>query len=209
MSAQLTIENLLFAYSHGIFPMADENGEIHWFEANPRGILPLERFHIPHDLKRILKQNRFQITFDADFEAVIRGCADRPEPTWISEEIISAYVRFHQAGFAHSVEAWQDGELVGGLYGVALGGAFFGESMFHRRRDASKVALCHLAVWLQRCEFTLFDIQMITDVLRRFGAVLIPRDTYLQRLQKAVSLPRRLHPSEIDWKQLFAEKRFR
>ena len=198
---ELTPDILISAYSRGIFPMADETGRVQWYEADPRGILPLDRFHIPHDLKRLLKQNRFRVTLDADFEAVIRGCADRPEPTWISEEIIQAYIRFHHAGYAHSVEAWDGDELAGGLYGVALGGAFFGESMFHRKRDASKVALAHLVVWLIKSDFILCDIQMVTDVLRRFGAVHISRQEYLRRLEQALRLRRRLTSHPINWKQ--------
>ncbi|RMD92022.1 MAG: leucyl/phenylalanyl-tRNA--protein transferase [Calditrichaeota bacterium] len=197
----LSPQSLIRAYSQGIFPMADETGRVRWYEANPRGILPFEKFHIPHDLKRILKQNKFKVTLDKAFGEVIRGCSRRSETTWISEEIIKAYIRFHELGYAHSVEAWLDGELAGGLYGVALGGAFFGESMFYRKRDASKVALCHLVKWLMASRFVLLDIQMLTDLLRRFGGILISKDEYLQRLQHAMSLERKLNSYEINWRK--------
>ncbi len=186
--------------------MADEDGIVRWFEADPRGILPLDAFHIPHDLKRILKQNRFRVTLNRSFEEVIRACADRPEPTWISDEIIQAYIQLHKAGYAHSVEAWYEDRLAGGLYGVALGAAFFGESMFHRQRDAGKVALVHLVYWLRKCDFQLLDIQMVTDVLRRFGAVHISKQEYLHRLQQAIFLQRRLQAVPIDWKEELAPK---
>ncbi|MDQ7051498.1 MAG: leucyl/phenylalanyl-tRNA--protein transferase [candidate division KSB1 bacterium] len=204
MRANLSVETLITAYSRGIFPMADADGEVRWYEADPRGILPLDAIHIPHDLKRLLRQNRFRVTLDQDFEAVIRACADRPEPTWISEEIIEAYLRLHHAGYAHSVETWRDDRLAGGLYGVALGAAFFGESMFYRQRDASKVALVHLAFWLKKCDFKLLDIQMVTDVLRRFGAVHISKQDYLDRLHKAIYLQRHLRAVPIDWKHELA-----
>lgn len=195
----LSPENLVYAYCQGIFPMGDEHGVVNWYEADPRGILPLEAFHIPHDLRRILRQGRFQVTLNADFRGVITGCRDARPHTWITDEIIEAYLRLHQEGFAYSVEAWHEGELVGGLYGVAVGGAFFGESMFYRKRDASKVALAHLGKWLIAADFALLDIQMVTDLLRRFGAILISKDRYLRILSRAVHLQRELRPVPVEW----------
>src|SRR3954468_18571823 len=141
-------ETLLSAYAQGVFPMADRDGVVRFYTADPRGVIPLhppEAFHVPRTLRQIVRQGRFEIRVDHDFEATMRACMDAREGgTWISDDLIEAYTRLHALGFAHSVEAWQGDELVGGLYGVSLGGAFFGESMFHRRTDASKVALVHL-----------------------------------------------------------------
>lgn len=185
----LTSERLLAAYAHGIFPMAiNEEGEIGWFSPDPRAIIPLDdRFHIPHGLKRTLKRNPFEIAIDRDFESVIRACAERAEGTWISTEIIESYCQLHREGHAHSVEAWLGGELAGGLYGVHLGGAFFGESMFHRVADASKVALVALIERLRARGFRLLDTQWLTPHLARFGAYEIPRSEYLRRLRAALS----------------------
>lgn len=181
--------------------MGDESGQVNWYEADPRGVLPFESFHIPHDLRRILKQNRFEVTLNRDFLSVIRGCSKSRSSTWITEDIIEAYGLLHKMGYAHSVEAWREGELAGGLYGVAVGGAFFGESMFFRTRDASKAALAHLAYWLMSSEFLLFDIQMVTDLLSRFGAQLISKRAYLQILNHAVAVEREIRPRFIDWKK--------
>ena len=178
---------LLEAYCTGIFPMAMENGEIAWFSPDPRGILPLDAFHVPHGLKRVLKKTRFQIRLNTDFEAVIRACGERAE-TWISEEIVASYVNLHQLGFAHSVEVWMDEKLVGGLYGVSVYGAFFGESMFHTVADASKVALVELVNRLNERGFHLLDTQYVTSHLRRFGAVEISRPKYMRLLKKALAL---------------------
>ncbi|KAA3662594.1 MAG: leucyl/phenylalanyl-tRNA--protein transferase [Calditrichaeota bacterium] len=197
----LSIRNLIAGYSQGIFPMGDGRGNINWYEANPRGILPLTNLHIPHDLKRILRQNKFQVTLNKNFRQTMSACANRPEPNWITRTMIDAYSHLHNFGYAHSVEAWYDGELAGGLYGVSIGGAFFGESMFFRQRDASKVALAHLWIWLTRCEFILFDIQMVTDVLERFGAHNIAKEDYLQQLNIAIDVNRALRASEIDWRE--------
>jgi len=169
--------------------MALEDGSIGWFSPDPRGVLPLEAFRLPSRLARVVRRGRFEIAVDRDFEGVMRGCAERPDDgTWISEEIVRSYVALHERGIAHSVEAWQDGRLVGGLYGVHLGGAFFGESMFHRATDASKVALVALVDRLQSRGFSLLDIQWVTPHLARFGAVEIPRGDYLRRLQTALGL---------------------
>lgn len=174
-------ELLLHAYRQAIFPMAVEGGEIAWFSPDPRAIIPLETFHVPHGLKRTLKKGRFEIRIDAAFEGVMRACAERDE-TWITEEIVVSYVNLHRLGHAHSVEAWLEGRLVGGLYGVSLGGAFFGESMFHAVTDASKVALHALVERLRAHGFGLLDTQWITPHLLTFGAVEISRAEYQRRL---------------------------
>jgi leucyl/phenylalanyl-tRNA--protein transferase len=181
-------ELLLEAYRRGIFPMAvGPRRRIAWFSPNPRAIIPLdERFHIPHGLRRTLKKNLFTVTFDQDFPAVIRACADREDGTWISPQIIRSYCRLHKLGHAHSVEVWRDGELAGGLYGVHLGAAFFGESMFHRVTDASKVALVALVDRLRQRGFVLLDTQWQTPHLRQFGTVEIPRAEYLAILRRAL-----------------------
>jgi leucyl/phenylalanyl-tRNA--protein transferase len=184
-------ELLLNAYCRGIFPMAvNARGEIGWFSPDPRGVIPLdERLHIPHGLHRRLKKNPFTISFDRDFERVMRECAtQRREGTWISEEIVGSYCRLHQLGHAHSVEARLGGKLVGGLYGVHIGGAFFGESMFHRATDASKVALVALVERLQERGFALLDTQWVTPHLAQFGTTEIPRREYLRRLRRAIGL---------------------
>lgn len=178
-------ETLLEAYRQGIFPMADEDGSINWYEANPRAIVEIDGYHIPRDLKRILNRNAFEIHFDHAFEQVMRGCMNRA-PTWISEEMVRSYLALHRIGHAHSVEAWQNGELAGGLYGVTIGGAFFGESMFHRVTHASKVALVHLMRHLQSRAFALHDAQVMSSTLRLFGAKNIPRSEYLLRLEAAL-----------------------
>ena len=177
---------LLYAYRSGAFPMALEDGEISWFSPDPRAIIPIdERFHVPHGLRRTLKKNLFEIRVNTDFEAVMRGCAERRE-TWINEEIYSSYVNLHQLGHAHSVEAWQEGKLVGGLYGVALGGVFFGESMFHRATDASKVALHALVLRMRERGYALLDTQWTTQHLLNFGTMEIPRVKYLKLLRAAL-----------------------
>jgi leucyl/phenylalanyl-tRNA--protein transferase len=181
---------LVRAYRHGIFPMALEDGEIGWFSPDPRGILPLDRFTVPGRLARVIRQQRFQIASDRDFAGVMRACAEqREEGTWINAEILESYLALHQLGFAHSIETWQHGELVGGLYGVHIGGAFFGESMFHRATDASKVALAALVDRLNGQGFQLLDIQWVTPHLRQFGAIEISRREYLRRLEEAVEKP--------------------
>jgi len=183
----LTPDVLVAAYASGIFPM-DVDGEICWFSPDPRAIIPLEGFHASKTLMQTYRQGRFEIRIDTAFKPVIRGCADRGDGTWISEEIVGAYVQLHREGLAHSVEAWRGGELAGGLYGVALGGAFFGESMFSRQRDASKVALVALVERLRAGGFVLLDIQFMTGHLARFGAVEIPRADYLRRLEAALEV---------------------
>ena len=181
---------LVQAYCQGIFPMAMDDGEIGWFSPDPRGIIPLEAFHVPSRLSRVVRSRRFEVAIDRDFEGVMRACADdRDEGTWISEDIIGSYLALHRLGLAHSVEAWRDGRLAGGLYGVHLGGAFFGESMFHRETDASKVALVALVTRMRERGFRLLDIQWVTPHLEQFGATEIPRDDYLLRLAEALRQP--------------------
>jgi leucyl/phenylalanyl-tRNA--protein transferase len=179
---------VLRAYREGIFPMAMESGEIAWFSPDPRGVIPLDDFHIPSRLARVVRSGRFEIRIDTAFELVMRACAAREDDdgTWISETILECYVALHRLGITHSVETWQDGELVGGLYGVHLGGAFFGESMFHRATDASKVALVALVDRMRRRSFRLLDIQWVTPHLEQFGAIEIPRDEYLGQLKQAL-----------------------
>jgi leucyl/phenylalanyl-tRNA--protein transferase len=186
----ISIDQLLEAYATGFFPMSD-GGRIRWYSPNPRGILPLERFHVPQRLARLVRQRRFDLRVDTAFRRVIEACADdREEGTWISPEIVESYCALHEAGRAHSIEAWRDGELSGGLYGVALGGAFFGESMFHHARDASKVALAGLVDRLRTRGFSLLDVQWVTPHLETFGAIEIPRRRYLMMLEEALRLER-------------------
>lgn len=183
-------ELLLQGYRLGVFPMAMEDNSIAWFSPDPRGIIPLEAFHVPHGVRRAWRDRVFEIKVDSQFGEVIRGCAER-EDTWINHEIIESYQQLHQLGYAHSVEAWSKGKLAGGLYGVGIGGAFFGESMFHHVTDASKVALVALIEHLREKKFALLDTQWLTPHLQQFGAIEISRSSYLKRLRGAVDLPRR------------------
>jgi leucyl/phenylalanyl-tRNA---protein transferase len=199
----LTADLLLRAYAAGIFPMADsaEDPEIFWVDPEWRGIIPLQGFHVPQRLKRTVRSGLFEIRCNTAFEAVIRGCAapavDRPR-TWINDEIVRLYTGLFRRGFAHSVEAWYEGNLVGGLYGVSLNGAFFGESMFSRVTDASKVALVHLVAVLLRGGYTLLDTQFVTEHLQRFGAVEIPRAEYRKRLTAALQGQASFQPGFAD-----------
>jgi leucyl/phenylalanyl-tRNA--protein transferase len=189
--ARLDPESLLSAYSQGAFPMADHDGAIKWYTADPRGILPLESFHLPKTLRATVRQRRFDIHINRDFRATMTACMEcHTEGKWINAALIDAYTRLHELGFAHSVEAWQDDELAGGLYGVSLGAAFFGESMFFRKTDASKVALAHLVQRLRDRNFELLDTQAVTTHLRRFGCINIPAAQYLERLRAAIAKPR-------------------
>jgi leucyl/phenylalanyl-tRNA--protein transferase len=167
--------------------MAMESGEIAWFSPDPRGIILLDAFHVPHGLKRTLKKKVFQIRLNTAFEEVIRACGERTE-TWINEEIVESYLNLHRLGIAHSVEAWLDDELAGGLYGVSVYGAFFGESMFHRVTDASKVALVGLVNRLNERGYRLLDTQYVTPHLTTFGAVEISRSKYMRLLKQALAL---------------------
>jgi leucyl/phenylalanyl-tRNA--protein transferase len=192
--SDLTSDVLLRAYAAGLFPMAEsaEDPELFWVDPERRGVLPLDGFHLPRRFRRSLRQERFEVTADRDFAAVMKGCAERTptrKSTWINTQIIRLYRDLHARGSAHSVECWLDGELVGGLYGVSLGGAFFGESMFSRVADASKTALVHLVARLRRGGYQLLDTQFVTQHLTRFGAVEIPRRDYRKRLEAALSVP--------------------
>lgn len=183
-------ELLLQGYRLGVFPMAMEDESIAWFSPDPRAIIPLENFHVPHALRREWRRKVFEIKVDNRFGEIIRACAKRKD-TWINREIIESYERLHELGYAHSVEAWSKNRLAGGLYGVAIGGAFFGESMFHRVTDASKIALVALVEHLRARKFALLDTQWLTPHLARFGAIEISRKHYLRRLREAVELPRK------------------
>ncbi len=177
---------LLSAYASGYFPMAESRqGYIQWHFPDPRAIIPLDSLKITRSLRQTIKKNFFQIRINTAFEEVMNQCAKRDD-TWISDEIIQSYVQLNKLGFAHSVEAWKDDSLAGGLYGVALGAAFFGESMFSRVRDASKVALVYLVDKLRAGKFELLDTQFNTPHLTRLGAIEIPREDYLRLLKKAV-----------------------
>ena len=186
---KLTPEVLEACYRAGAFPMYDGYGRIGFYRSDPRSILELDSLHVSKSLARVIRKGVYEVHVNRDFEAVIRACADRKN-TWINAEIIRAFVRFHEAGRAHSVEAYREGELVGGLYGVALGGAFMGESMFSRMRDASKVCLVHLVDHLKSRGYVLLDCQIQSDHLARLGAIEIPEREYLKRLEHALSLDR-------------------
>jgi leucyl/phenylalanyl-tRNA--protein transferase len=183
-------QTLLDAYASGWFPMAVTPGDIRWYSPDPRGIIPLDTFHVSRRLARVIRAGRFEIRVDSAFEDVIVACSQRldSDGNWIDREIIDSYCNLHALGHAHSVEAWQEGALVGGLYGVALGGAFFGESMFHRTQDASKAALVALVERLRTRGYVLLDTQWVTDHLVQFGAIEIPRRRYLRLLDGALGI---------------------
>jgi leucyl/phenylalanyl-tRNA---protein transferase len=202
LGGDLSPERLLTAYSLGIFPWYSEDQPILWHSPDPRAVLEPSALHVSRSLARTLRRGRFEVRLDTAFEAVIRACAQIPRGgehgTWITEEMREAYVALHRLGFAHSAEAWQDGRLVGGLYGVSIGGAFFGESMFAARSDASKVAFAVLVRQLQRWDFDLIDCQMHTRHLERFGAVLWPRRRFLEALERSILRPTRRGPWRTD-----------
>lgn len=190
----INAEKLVWAYCNGVFPMAEtRNGTVNWYSPDPRAILPLDQFHVSKSLRRRLKNNPFEITHDQAFREVMTLCA-KPRgyerDTWINDEIISGYSELHEMGLAHSVEAWQEesGErkLVGGLYGVTIGGAYFGESMFSRATDASKVCLAHLVDHMNDRGYTLLDVQFNSSHMAQFGVIDIPRDDYLKLLRMAI-----------------------
>lgn len=186
---QLTAETLVYAYSSALFPMAEQSGEILWYCPDPRAIIPIETYKPAKSLKPIINQKRFEIRIDTSFEQVMRNCAlprTTEDETWISEELIAAYTSLHELGLAHSVEAWQDGKLVGGLYGVALGAAFFGESMFSLVSNSSKIAFHYLVQILREQNYQLLDSQFMNDNVLRYGAIDIPRAEYKKRLAKAL-----------------------
>lgn len=178
---------LLYGYANGVFPMAESKNDanVFWVKPKMRGILPLESLHISHSMRRFLKKNPFEIRFDCNFEATVKACADREE-TWINKTIFDAYVTLFQNGCAHSVECYENGELAGGLYGVSLKSAFFGESMFSRRTNASKTALFHLVEHLKNGGFTLLDTQFLTPHLASMGGIEIPQEDYLILLRAAL-----------------------
>ena len=189
----LTTKHLLEAYRCGIFPMAEarDSEELFWVEPKLRGILPLGSFHMPRELKKLIKKERFRVTINKAFLKVMRLCgspaAGRQE-TWINEDILALYGQLHDQGHAHSIEVWEMGELAGGLYGVAIGGAFCGESMFYLKTGASKVALAYTVARLKAGGFVLFDVQFLTGHLKRFGAIEVDQDEYLRRLQEALEV---------------------
>lgn len=185
--ADLSPENLITAYCNGAFPMADPDGVVRFYSANPRGIIPLDGLIVPRSLRQKVNRGIFEIRINHDFEQVMRACRDgRPEGSWINDELLDAYCRLHTIGLAHSVEAWKDGQLAGGLYGVSIGAAFFGESMFHRVTDASKVALVALVERLNQRGFKLLDAQAATEHLRRYGCVEVSQRKYLRLLREAI-----------------------
>jgi len=205
---KLTPELLLRAYSAGVFPMAEsrEDEEVLWIDPVLRGILPLDRFRVPRKLRKTVRQNRFRVSCNTAFEQVIDLCAESTpdrEDTWINAKIRAAVIELHAQGYAHSIECWDQGNLVGGLYGLSLGGAFFGESMFSRATDASKVALVHLVTRLRMGGFTLLDTQFITDHLKQFGAIEIPARDYHALLKKALDIKPMLHidPEPLDYRR--------
>jgi len=193
LGGDLSPKRLLLAYRMGIFPWYAKDTPILWWSPDPRLVLFLHELHISHSLRRVLKKGVFRVTFDRAFRQVIEACArvriEQGEDTWLVPEMIDAYCRLHQLGHAHSVETWREGRLVGGLYGVAIGRVFFGESMFSTASDASKVALVHLARRMARCGYELIDCQVTTNHLKRFGAREIPRSRFLRLLGRLTSQP--------------------
>lgn len=195
---RLTPEIVLEAYTAGLFPMAEnhKDQELFWVDPTWRGILPLDDFHVPRSLKKKIRNNPFEMRYDHNFEAVIRACAksttDRRE-TWINSEIIGLYTELFYMGYVHSVECWSGGNLVGGLYGLSMRGVFFGESMFSREQDASKLALVHLVARLKFGRFVLLDTQFVTEHLKQFGALEIPREKYHKLLEEALSIDARFY----------------
>jgi leucyl/phenylalanyl-tRNA--protein transferase len=190
VGGDLSVERLLIAYRHGLFPWTAN--PVTWWSPHPRGIIELEAFHVSQSLARVIRRGIFKITFDTAFSEVMQACAvpgPKRKGVWITREFIEAYLRLHRAGRAHSIECWQAGRLVGGVYGVTVGGLFAGESMFHHADNASKVALFHLVEHLRARHFTLFDIQMVTEATLPLGAKKIPRQHYLQRLAAAITQP--------------------
>jgi len=189
VGGNLSPKRLLSAYRQGIFPWYSENQPILWWSLDPRGIIPLDGFHIGATLTKVLKRKIFEIRINTAFEDVMRACAVRDDGSdsgWITEEMISAYTELHRLGHAHSVESWRNGKLVGGVYGIAIGGLFAAESMFYRESNASKIALTALVERMKEREFSLFDSQMVTNVTKRMGAIEISREEYLKQLNKAL-----------------------
>jgi leucyl/phenylalanyl-tRNA--protein transferase len=199
--SDINTDNILNGYINGIFPMAESDGTIYWYSPNPRAVIPIETYKPSKSLRPVLNKKYFEIRINADFEGVMRGCSEprAHEPgTWISESIISSYTALHQLGYAHSVESYRDGKLAGGLYGVSINGVFFGESMFSRESNASKVAFHYLMQILKLNRFALLDTQFINDNVLRYGAIEIPRDEYLVLLQKALKLKRKFNGDVLE-----------
>lgn len=197
---ELTPDVLLKAYAMGVFPMAEDRNdpELFWVDPRMRGVIRLDRFHVPRRLRRTVRKGIYEVTFDRAFEEVIECCANSTEGrprTWINDRIIELYTILHHKGYGHSVECWQDGELVGGLYGISLGAVYFGESMFSRANDASKVALVHLVAALLAGGYQMIDTQFITQHLARFGAIEIPRNEYRKLLEETISEPATFVPN--------------
>jgi len=185
----LTADDLIYGYMNGIFPMADTDGSLYWYAPDPRAVIPIDTYKPARSLRPVLNQGRFEVRINTNFEQVMRHCShprSDDDGVWISEEIIDAYTELHHMGFAHSVETYMENRLVGGLYGVSLGGAFFGESMFYHVSDAAKVAFHYLIIILRQQQYALLDTQFINDNVRRFGAVEIPKADYLKRLKDAL-----------------------
>lgn len=198
---KLTPDDLIYGYINGIFPMADSDGTLYWYSPDPRAIIPLDTYKAHKSLRPLLNKNYFEIRFNHNFEGVMRGCAvarSDSDDTWISEEIIDAYTGLNSMGLAHSVEAYLDNKLVGGLYGVSIGAAFFGESMFYTQPNASKVAFHYLIQTLRQQGFELLDTQFINDNVKRFGAIEIPKANYLNLLRKATAKKARFTEHEIE-----------
>lgn len=185
----LTAADLMYGYMNGIFPMADSDGTLYWYSPDPRAIIPIDTYKPPRSLRSVINKKTFEIRINTDFEEVMNRCAaprSDGEGTWISPEIVEAYTDLHQMGMAHSVEAYLDGKLVGGLYGVAIGSVFFGESMFYHEPNASKVAFHFLIEILRKQGYKLLDTQFMNDNVRRYGAIEIPRAEYIKLLKKAL-----------------------
>lgn len=203
----LTPDMLLRAYAIGVFPMAEDRDDpdLFWIDPRIRGVIPLDGFHIPRRLRKTIRSNRFRVTFDQDFEGVMDGCAeanDRRPRTWINDKILTLYTALFRMDHAHSVEVWDGDRLVGGLYGVTLGSAFFGESMFSRERDASKIALCYLVARLTFAGYRLLDTQFVTKHLQRFGATEVPRSEYRTLLAEALNVEAEFYGGREDGEML-------
>lgn len=197
----LTADDLIYGYINGIFPMADSDGMLYWYEPDPRAIIPIETYKPAKSLRPVLNKNQFEVRIDADFEQVMRNCAmprSDADSSWISEEIVQAYTNLHRMGLAHSVETYTEGRLVGGLYGVSLGGAFFGESMFYHVPNASKVAFHHLIMLLRQQQYDLLDTQFMNDNVLRFGAIEIPKSEYLSLLNRAIQKKARFTEQPVE-----------
>lgn len=201
----LTPDDLIYGYINGIFPMADATEQLFWYSPDPRAIIPLEAYKIQKSLRPVINKNTFEVRYDTDFEQVIRLCSqprkDDPD-TWISEEIIQAYTNLHQMGMAHSVETYIDNRLVGGLYGVSIGAAFFGESMFHLESNASKVAFHYLIQMLKENGYLMLDTQFINDNVKRFGAIELSKSAYMMKLKRA--LAKKANFIQTDFKHMFS-----